>query len=46
MKNFFDNIQSANFISVSLCVNEKITKEKLETLDKFLKRYEKIFKEQ
>jgi len=31
-------------ISVSLCVDEKITKEKLEMLDEFWKKYEEIFK--
>ncbi len=39
-----DTWSNKEIMSVSLCVDEKITKEKLETLDEFWKRYEEIFK--
>ncbi len=32
-----------HIISISLCVNEKITKEKLERLNEFWEKYEEIF---
>jgi len=39
-----DAWSNKEILSVSLCVDEKITKEKLEALDEFWKSYEKIFK--